>query len=99
VPRSRRGVFGASRPPSPETTACTMEAVRPLAQAVTCMHYASLMLNPIFNITFIVCLVQSMIHIDAKVLVNLTKHRQADPTMEESPISTVQNGFFQPLNL
>src|SRR6266853_6739214 len=42
VPRSGRGVFGASRPPSPETTACTTEAVRPLAQAVTnidCGHH------------------------------------------------------------
>jgi len=35
MPRSRRGASCASRPPSPETTACTTEAVRPLAQAVT----------------------------------------------------------------
>src|SRR6266851_1427855 len=35
MPHSRRGVSCASRPPSPETTACTTEAVRPLAQAVT----------------------------------------------------------------
>ena len=43
VPRSRRGIFGASQPPSPETTACTMEAVRPLAQAVTGteVHYVT----------------------------------------------------------
>ena len=53
-----------------------------------CVHYASSILNPIFNITFIVCLVQSTIHIDAKVLVDLIKHRQADPAMEESPISS-----------
>ena len=52
------------------------------------MYYVSSILNPIFNITFVVCLVQSMIHIDAKVLVDLTKHRQADPTMKESPISS-----------
>src|SRR5713226_5174732 len=35
MPRSGRGASGASRPPSPETTACTTEAVQPLAQAVT----------------------------------------------------------------
>src|SRR5713101_5820264 len=35
MPRSGQGAAGASRPPSPETTACTTEAVRPLAQAVT----------------------------------------------------------------
>ncbi len=40
VPCSRQGVFGASRPPSPETTACTMEAVQPLAQAVIA-HFIS----------------------------------------------------------
>src|SRR5216683_2606408 len=35
MPHSGQGTSGASRPPSPETTACTTEAVRPLAQAVT----------------------------------------------------------------
>ena len=35
MPCSGRGAFGASRQLSPKTTACTTEAVRPLAQAVT----------------------------------------------------------------
>ena len=35
MPHSGRGAFGASWPPSPETTAYTTEAVWLLAQAVT----------------------------------------------------------------
>ncbi len=35
MPHLEQGVYGASRLPGPGTTACTMEAVWPLAQVVT----------------------------------------------------------------